>query len=416
MSTPSKVQQKKKSRVSNKTPLSAVKKYRNPLLIIVAIAVILGGYLFFRLSKASTLAPAGHGPDSHYMDTYNDFTDLDTGGKSLAGQQGSRMVSRMRITDNTPDVGLYYATDFYLGPESSNIDPATGAKQGDDAYGGLQSRPEGKIAVFSIWNATNAQASNQVPNSVASKFDNEGWGWHTHINYNWSTNRDYEIIIERSDCSSLYSCWWNGWVRDVATGAQTLIGRIEAPYSNIDLNRGQGYFHEIFTTNPDNCFYLPRSAVEFAPPVATDLTGKQHVATFNFYYQSLRCPAFVKNILNPGFASSAIGPSAGNTAVAHSVAPTGALKPITVNNPTPVPAPDCSRATYQRGSQSGCVSIIQQRLTNLGYKPDPMDGVYGENTEIAVKVFQNKSGMTVDGIVTPVVWQRLFDNNAARKQ
>jgi murein L,D-transpeptidase YcbB/YkuD len=52
------------------------------------------------------------------------------------------------------------------------------------------------------------------------------------------------------------------------------------------------------------------------------------------------------------------------------------------------------------GSKGRDVAIMQTALTKLGYRFDP-DGVFGPNTEKAVRAFQKKKGLTVDGMVGP---------------
>ena len=57
--------------------------------------------------------------------------------------------------------------------------------------------------------------------------------------------------------------------------------------------------------------------------------------------------------------------------------------------------------TYQRGSTGSVVKQIQTRLKNWGYYSGSVDGVYGSATESAVKSFQRKNGLTVDGKAGP---------------
>jgi len=47
------------------------------------------------------------------------------------------------------------------------------------------------------------------------------------------------------------------------------------------------------------------------------------------------------------------------------------------------------------------VLALQRRLVELGYRPGPLDGLYGPITESAVKAFQAAAGLVVDGIVGP---------------
>ncbi len=56
-------------------------------------------------------------------------------------------------------------------------------------------------------------------------------------------------------------------------------------------------------------------------------------------------------------------------------------------------------AAYKRGSSGSAVTQIQQKLSNWGYYSGSIDGIFGSRTEKAVRDFQQKNGLTVDGIV-----------------
>lgn len=49
----------------------------------------------------------------------------------------------------------------------------------------------------------------------------------------------------------------------------------------------------------------------------------------------------------------------------------------------------------------------QRLLRERGFDPGPLDGIYGERTEAAVRAFQSANGLLVDGIVGPATWSRL---------
>jgi hypothetical protein len=51
------------------------------------------------------------------------------------------------------------------------------------------------------------------------------------------------------------------------------------------------------------------------------------------------------------------------------------------------------------GSTGSAVIKLQQRLRDRGFNPGAADGVFGENTEVAVKAFQRSVGLLDDGIV-----------------
>ncbi len=64
-------------------------------------------------------------------------------------------------------------------------------------------------------------------------------------------------------------------------------------------------------------------------------------------------------------------------------------------------------ATYRQGSSGETVRTIQTKLTNWGYFSSPIDGIYGPKTAEAVRYFQRKNGLTVDGVVGPATLKAL---------
>lgn len=59
------------------------------------------------------------------------------------------------------------------------------------------------------------------------------------------------------------------------------------------------------------------------------------------------------------------------------------------------------------GSTGWQVSRVQQRLASWGYYNGPIDGVFGAKTARAVRNFQWKNGLVVDGVVGPETWAAL---------
>lgn len=56
-------------------------------------------------------------------------------------------------------------------------------------------------------------------------------------------------------------------------------------------------------------------------------------------------------------------------------------------------------ASYRKGSSGSVVTNIQQKLSDWGYYTGSVDGIFGSKTEAAVKFFQRKNKLSVDGIV-----------------
>lgn len=59
------------------------------------------------------------------------------------------------------------------------------------------------------------------------------------------------------------------------------------------------------------------------------------------------------------------------------------------------------------GSSGPEVKKVQAKLNGWGYYTGPIDGYYSNKTQQAVKKFQSKNGLVVDGVVGPRTWQAL---------
>ncbi|MBE3556047.1 MAG: SafA/ExsA family spore coat assembly protein [Firmicutes bacterium] len=72
------------------------------------------------------------------------------------------------------------------------------------------------------------------------------------------------------------------------------------------------------------------------------------------------------------------------------------------------PAPP-TPPTLSIGSRGVWVERLQRMLTSLGYRPGPIDGIFGPRTQQAVLAFQGDHGLVQDGIVGPKTWAALFE-------
>jgi peptidoglycan hydrolase-like protein with peptidoglycan-binding domain len=71
------------------------------------------------------------------------------------------------------------------------------------------------------------------------------------------------------------------------------------------------------------------------------------------------------------------------------------------------PAPIAPWPPVRRGDQVFPVRPLQQLLRERNY-PVAVDGIFGPNTEAAVKAFQQSKGLAADGIVGPQTWPKLI--------
>ncbi len=81
-------------------------------------------------------------------------------------------------------------------------------------------------------------------------------------------------------------------------------------------------------------------------------------------------------------------------------APALTSKPEPTPAPTPTPPPTLGiTRTLKKGLRGDDVAILQSKLAKLGYQPGAADGIFGVNTETAVKALQKAAGIGVDGIL-----------------
>jgi peptidoglycan hydrolase-like protein with peptidoglycan-binding domain len=122
-----------------------------------------------------------------------------------------------------------------------------------------------------------------------------------------------------------------------------------------------------------------------------------------------------------------VGAAVAATAVALAVIPTrtsagagqAATATITGSGPTTtqkststtLPAATTTtvaRPTLSNGSKGADVTLLQQRLTALGFAVGTADGVFGTATTNAVKQLQTSKGLTADGVVNTATWTALL--------
>lgn len=62
----------------------------------------------------------------------------------------------------------------------------------------------------------------------------------------------------------------------------------------------------------------------------------------------------------------------------------------------------------RRGMRGDAVTGLQQRLQAIGVYDGDVDGIFGEQTEAAVKAAQEKFQLDADGIVGPATWSAIL--------
>lgn len=103
-----------------------------------------------------------------------------------------------------------------------------------------------------------------------------------------------------------------------------------------------------------------------------------------------------------------------NSASGLSAVVAGEKIEVVIVTPTPEPmaTPAPEYPTLSKGDDNADVQKMQQRLYDLGYLEDDPDGKFGNNTQTAVKLFQQEAGIEVTGVADNATQIRLFADDA----
>ena len=82
--------------------------------------------------------------------------------------------------------------------------------------------------------------------------------------------------------------------------------------------------------------------------------------------------------------------------------------PTPTPTPTPLPTFQIPTATVRSGSTGANAVLVQQRLIDLGYLTGTADGKFGSKSVAALKAFQQKNGLTADGVAGSSTYEVLF--------
>ena len=75
-----------------------------------------------------------------------------------------------------------------------------------------------------------------------------------------------------------------------------------------------------------------------------------------------------------------------------------------------IPGPNTLKGCplLKKGARGNITKLVQEKLTNLGYSTNGVDGIFGSGTKSAVIKYQRAKGLSADGIVGQNTWKRLL--------
>lgn len=133
-----------------------------------------------------------------------------------AGHRGFSSFEHVLVPENDPgpDTTYFWAHQFQL-------------EWGQGGYVGLQTKGNradgslGKMAIFSLWDATGAEGPGVV------RFGGEGEGWSARLPLLWRAGHRYRMRIEAGE-DTAEGRWWAATVADLDEGEDHGIGRLRA--------------------------------------------------------------------------------------------------------------------------------------------------------------------------------------------
>jgi len=174
-----------------------------------------------------------------------------------------------------------------------------GLEGGEGGYLGLQTKGNrvdgslGKMAIFSLWDATGAEEpvprsegrSGSVPRSEGRSgpggvvaFSGEGTGWSARIPYLWAAGRSYRLRVTRDEVTP-EGAWWTASVLDVDAGEERHIGRLRAAPGWGGLRPWSVMWTEYYGPRLRHCSDLAPVGAVFGAPVADGSVAPDRVAS-----------------------------------------------------------------------------------------------------------------------------------------
>jgi hypothetical protein len=184
-----------------------------------------------------------------------------------------------------PSLGGTYNTDEYLTVKASGptrfFAHQVWFNGGDAAYLGLQDTPNGRIAIFSVWNSPGGAVAGSGANCLT--FGGEGVGWSCRVPYAWTVGTKYRLRVWATASQANGSTQYIATVQNTATGVDTTIGYLWNAAGQGQLSSSVSWIEDYGTTT-GSCGTETAASAVFSRPVlnagaATAATGQSQTST-----------------------------------------------------------------------------------------------------------------------------------------
>ena len=204
--------------------------------------------------------------------------------------------------------------------------------------------------------------------------------------------------------------------KNVATARTLAILSITAPVLSMTAN---GENITIVASDHSVTVYNRVALTTTNYPATSELTEKAS-AIGSELFRYAPAESFGWNVeISTGLPAIEVVTDRGNVSVATATpAPTATARPTATVRPTATPRPTATATAaseYTRlnyGSKGTAVRKLQNRLSKLGYPVGKVDGVWGDDTQFAVNLFQSAIGYTEHRYASAAMQEKLYSKKA----
>lgn len=197
------------------------------------------------------------------------------------------LETTITVEEAPPENSSYFWAQQFYNTATADHDGYFGIQTG----GNIDGNYVGKIFVFSMWNATAAEAA---PGSTAQPFGGEGVGFSIRRPVDWQEGVAYKFRVEKDG-----TLWWKAWYSE-AGGEMVYLGRIQIT-EDVQISSVGVAFTEYYSDLP-SCEALPYARTFFS-----DFLVGGVLLTPNDAAPYGRCPAQGKGFLQGNGAVHEIG-------------------------------------------------------------------------------------------------------------
>lgn len=165
-------------------------------------------------------------------------------------------------------IGVFWAQQF--GFQNAR----NGGYLGLQTNGSLHGSAIGKMAIYSIWDVHRGEPG---PGAAVETFGGEGTGISLRLPFLWQQGHRYRFHLANQGSS-----WWGLTIRDLGTGSEAYMGRIQVG-ANFGKLQGQSVnFTEVYF-GAASCPAVPYARVRFDPPQANSGTVNSRLVSKETY-------------------------------------------------------------------------------------------------------------------------------------